>query len=57
MPLVLICGFPSSGKSKRAAELKEHLEGKCNKVVKVISDHFLGVNRNNVYEGNFCRAM
>ena len=51
MPLVLICGFPSSGKTTRATELKEHLEDKCKKVVNIISDHSLGVNRTNVYEG------
>ena len=51
MPLILICGFPSSGKTKRATELKERLEDNYKKVVNVISDHSLGVNRNSVYKG------
>ena len=51
MPFILICGFPSSGKSKRAEELKNYLEQEHKKSVTVISDHNTGVNRNEVYEG------
>ncbi|VDI65670.1 protein KTI12 [Mytilus galloprovincialis] len=46
MPFVLICGFPSSGKSTRAQQLKEHFKAKT---VNVISDHSIGVDRNSVY--------
>ncbi|XP_067653808.1 protein KTI12 homolog [Haliotis asinina] len=50
MPLVVLCGFPSSGKTKRANELKKHIEAKYpNKKIHVVSDHNSGVERNTVY--------
>ncbi|XP_053573239.1 protein KTI12 homolog [Bombina bombina] len=48
MPLVVLCGFPCSGKSSRALELQIHLE-QCGRKVVIISDHELGVDRNAVY--------
>ncbi|KAG8576432.1 hypothetical protein GDO81_009858 [Engystomops pustulosus] len=48
MPLVVMCGFPCSGKSHRALELKEHLEQKGRNVY-IVEDHVLGVDRNSVY--------
>ncbi|XP_063782647.1 protein KTI12 homolog isoform X2 [Pseudophryne corroboree] len=48
MPLVLMCGFPCSGKSQRALELQEHLTQSGRKVY-IIGDHVLGVDRNAVY--------
>ena len=51
MPLALMCGFPASGKTKRASELKHYLEKSSGKVVHVIGDQSLGVNKNTVYEG------
>ena len=54
MPLVLMCGFPASGKTKRASELKHYLEKSSGKVVHVIGDQSLGVNKNTVYEGTTC---
>ncbi|XP_077120344.1 protein KTI12 homolog isoform X2 [Ranitomeya variabilis] len=48
MPLVVMCGFPCSGKSRRALQLKEHLEQKEKKVF-IVGDHALGVDRNSVY--------
>ena len=51
MPLVLMCGFPASGKTKRASELKHYLEKSSGRVVHVIGDESLGVNKNTVYEG------
>ncbi|XP_056428905.1 protein KTI12 homolog isoform X1 [Hyla sarda] len=53
MPLVVMCGFPCSGKSRRALELKEHLEQKGKKVY-IAGDHELGVDRNSVYT-ELCR--
>ncbi|KAL4216392.1 kti12 [Mactra antiquata] len=50
MPFILLCGFPSSGKSRRASELEEFFKNKCEKSVNVISDHSIGVDRNKVYE-------
>ncbi|KAG8440173.1 hypothetical protein GDO86_006104 [Hymenochirus boettgeri] len=48
MPLVVLCGFPCSGKSSRAKELKEHLE-KSGRKIHIVGDHILGVDRNDVY--------
>ncbi|XP_060602106.1 protein KTI12 homolog [Ruditapes philippinarum] len=50
MPLILMCGFPSSGKSKRANELDKYFSNDCQKKVTVISDHTIGVNRNETYD-------
>lgn len=50
MPLVILCGFPCSGKSSRAQELLKFLnENFTEKFVVLVSDHTLGVNRNNVF--------
>lgn len=38
MPLIIITGFPSSGKTKRTNELKAHFESR-NKIVKIISEN------------------
>jgi protein KTI12 len=48
MPFILVCGNPSSGKSKRSDELKQHFS---DKTVHIISDHSIGVDRNLVYAG------
>ncbi|XP_034241961.1 protein KTI12 homolog [Thrips palmi] len=39
MPLVLITGIPSSGKSTRAAQIKEYLEKEHNKTVHIVSEN------------------
>lgn len=39
MPLIILCGLPSSGKSYRANELKEYFSASKDKVVKVISEN------------------
>lgn len=39
MPLIILAGLPSSGKSYRANELKEYFSGSKAKVVKVISEN------------------
>lgn len=39
MPLVLISGFPSSGKTKRAREIKDFLEGEKGKKVTIVSEN------------------
>ena len=48
MPLVMLCGYPCSGKTTLAEEIRTHLEG-VGKTVVVISDHSLGVDRNSTY--------
>ncbi|XP_033100867.1 protein KTI12 homolog [Anneissia japonica] len=47
MPLIIICGFPSSGKSKRSKDAKCYFEEKHSKQVIIVGDH--GIDRNQVY--------
>ncbi|XP_017261141.1 protein KTI12 homolog isoform X1 [Kryptolebias marmoratus] len=50
MPLIVMCGYPCSGKTRRAEELKEHFEKNSERQVHVVGDGALGVDRNSVYE-------
>jgi hypothetical protein len=52
MPLVLMCGFPGSGKSIRALELFEHLKG-LGKEVQIVNEESLNINRAEGYKGTF----
>ncbi|KAK7498494.1 hypothetical protein BaRGS_00010154 [Batillaria attramentaria] len=53
MPLVIICGFPLSGKTSRAKELEEHISKHFpQRKVHVVSDHSLKVQRNEVYKSS-----
>ncbi|XP_006628956.2 protein KTI12 homolog [Lepisosteus oculatus] len=49
MPLVVMCGFPCSGKSRRAQELKEYFLSKTDRKVYVVGDETVGVDKNSVY--------
>ncbi|KAJ7393770.1 kti12, chromatin associated [Desmophyllum pertusum] len=49
MPLVVMCGYPCSGKSKRAHELKNHLENSRGKTVHLAGDECISLERNVVY--------
>uniref|UniRef100_A0A8C7XPN2 Protein KTI12 homolog n=1 Tax=Oryzias sinensis TaxID=183150 RepID=A0A8C7XPN2_9TELE len=49
MPLVVICGYPCSGKTKRAEELKEYFDRNTERKVYIVGDGALGVERNTVY--------
>ncbi|XP_069480849.1 protein KTI12 homolog isoform X2 [Ambystoma mexicanum] len=49
MPLVILCGFPCSGKSQRVQELQEQLLQTGTRKVQVVGDEVLGVDRNSVY--------
>jgi len=53
MPLVLMCGYPCSGKSKRAEELKCYLENSKGKTVHIAGDESIDLERNVVYAGKF----
>ena len=50
MPLIIMCGFPCSGKSKRAQELRNYLENR-GKTVYLASDESSSLDRNTVYSG------
>ncbi|XP_037538824.1 protein KTI12 homolog [Nematolebias whitei] len=49
MPLIVMCGYPCSGKTRRAEELKAHFEKNMERLVHVVGDEALGVDRNGVY--------
>ncbi|XP_064463831.1 protein KTI12 homolog [Ornithodoros turicata] len=48
MPLVVVCGFPSSGKSLRTQQLKEYFEKELEKPVHVVSSDS-DLSKNNVF--------
>ena len=49
MPLVVVCGLPCSGKSRRAGDLAHHLADECGKEVKVFGDDIGMTERNQTY--------
>ena len=49
MPLVVMCGFPSSGKTQVTNRLKLYFEEEREKKVQVIGDDSIGVDRNVAY--------
>lgn len=49
MPLIVMCGYPSSGKTRRAEELRAHFELGSDRRVHVVGDGALGVDKNTVY--------
>lgn len=49
MPLVIMCGVPSSGKTTRCKQLKEFLSGNMGKTVHVIGDDTFEIQKNEVY--------
>jgi protein KTI12 len=51
MPLVLMCGLPSSGKTNRTNELKEYFEKHSDKTVYIINDMNFNIDKNIYYSG------
>ncbi|XP_032406603.1 LOW QUALITY PROTEIN: protein KTI12 homolog [Xiphophorus hellerii] len=49
MPLIIMCGYPCSGKTRRTEELKAHFEETTDRQVHIVGDRALGVDRNSVY--------
>lgn len=49
MPLIVMCGFPSSGKTTRVRELKSHLEKEHSRIVTIVDDDVAGMEKNLVY--------
>lgn len=49
MPLIVICGFPSSGKTTLCNQLKEFLEEKNKKVVIVSENILVDEKKNEIY--------
>ena len=51
MPLILICGYPSSGKTTRAHEIKKYIEENHKKEVTIINEEFLKLDKKDAYKG------
>ncbi|KAG7473273.1 hypothetical protein MATL_G00094020 [Megalops atlanticus] len=49
MPLIVMCGFPCSGKSQRTEELKEYFLKSTERKVFVVGDDTVGIDKNDVY--------
>ncbi|XP_076588898.1 protein KTI12 homolog [Chaetodon auriga] len=49
MPLIVMCGYPCSGKTRRAEELKVYFEQNCDRKVHIVGDGALDVEKNTVY--------
>lgn len=50
MPLVILCGFPCSGKSRRAKELEELIKSRFpDKSVLIVSDDLSKFTKNELY--------
>ncbi|XP_074533878.1 protein KTI12 homolog [Halichoeres trimaculatus] len=49
MPLIVMCGYPCSGKTRRAEELKSYFEQNTERKVHVVGDGALDVEKNTVY--------
>lgn len=60
MPLILITGVPSSGKTTRAIELQQYFEGR-GKEVHIVSEHNeiikAGFDKNSFYLGKLSTVL
>jgi len=50
MPLLLMCGIPGSGKSKRASDIKQYLENTHQKKVVIINEESLQLVKEESYK-------
>nr|XP_046249550.1 protein KTI12 homolog [Scatophagus argus] len=49
MPLIVMCGYPCSGKTRRAEELKVYFEHNCDRKVHIVGGEAPHVEKNAVY--------
>ncbi|KAM9814936.1 protein KTI12 homolog [Syngnathus typhle] len=49
MPLIVMCGYPCSGKTRRAEELKLYFEQNTDRKVHIVGDSSLAAEKNAVY--------
>ena len=52
MPLIVMCGFPSSGKTRRANEIKDYFEKNTERKLHIVGDGTMCIEKNTVYAGN-----
>ena len=57
MPFILVCGYPSSGKTKYCLELKEYFQTQHNKEVLLINEENLFMIKNQVYSDSLNEKM
>jgi len=51
MPIIILCGLPCSGKSRRSLELQEYFENTKHLRTIIVSEHDSGLQRNFLYSG------
>uniref|UniRef100_A0A674CV15 Protein KTI12 homolog n=1 Tax=Salmo trutta TaxID=8032 RepID=A0A674CV15_SALTR len=49
MPLIVMCGYPCSGKTRRSVELQQYFEQNTERKVHNVGDGTLGIEKNAVY--------
>ncbi|XP_046859441.1 protein KTI12 homolog isoform X2 [Xenia sp. Carnegie-2017] len=52
MPFIMMCGFPASGKTTRCHDLEKYFSLKRGRVVKVVNDDLLELDKNLVYSSS-----
>ena len=57
MPLILICGYPYSGKTTRATELKSFFETEFKHDVIIINEESLEIDKIDAYKGDFLQKI
>lgn len=57
MPLILIVGFPSSGKTTRALEIKKFFEQEFKSDVVLINEESFSIDKNEGYKGKYLTKM
>jgi protein KTI12 len=56
MPLIVMCGFPSSGKTRRANEIKDYFEKNTERKVHIVGDGTMRIEKNTVYAGRTTKS-
>ncbi|XP_077050573.1 protein KTI12 homolog isoform X2 [Siphateles boraxobius] len=49
MPLIVMCGYPCSGKTRRAHELREYFTQNTERQVHIVGDEVQGIDKSSVY--------
>ena len=52
MPLIVMVGIPSSGKTTRALEIKEYFELEHKRTVVLLNEENLNMDKNKFYKGS-----
>ena len=49
MPLIVVCGVPGSGKTRRSQQIADHLTNKHKCKVVIVNEENLGINKKIAY--------